>query len=373
MQSIFTRKRRPLSKDDIWAIISWTFVGHGAFILIGTTTFASVVLLVANSLQIQEYVACQIGQYLTKSTGVKVSFGSAEPNWKDGKISFKNMRVFCGPPTSEGQSSNYTRYDLLIDSFDVNISLARLLEGKGLAKTCAVSGIRGTIDRSHLNLMPGWRYSPQPGDFDMEVVSIKDLLINIISPGDFRPYSVSVLSAELPRLRKRYLMYDLLSVHSAVGLYDKCLFSVHTPQIEVQAGGTRRRTPYSKIRHLKIDGLNVDHFNAGSTTGPLSWLQRGTVDIDAFVQLPSNYREPSEDGLSATFENVRENILLSILQNSEALQVSLPVSEISNDREVDLTDPLVAFKNRLSDLRMAYLSPTLDRLRKRITEVHLTI
>ena len=53
IQDFLTRKKRPRTKDDFWAIVSWAFVGHGAFILVGTTTFASIVLLVANSLQIQ--------------------------------------------------------------------------------------------------------------------------------------------------------------------------------------------------------------------------------------------------------------------------------------------------------------------------------
>lgn len=338
-----TRKRRPLTRDDIWAIVSWAFVGHGAFILVGTTTFASIVLLVANSLQIQEYVACQIGKYLTKSTGVQVSFGSAMPNWRDGKLSFKDVKVYCGPP-APGQSENYTQYDLTIESFDVAISLARMLEGRGLAKTASLCGVRGTLDRSHLQASPGWWYKAQPGDFDLEGLSIRDMLINVISPGDFRPFSVSVLSAEMPRLRKRFLMYDMLSVNAAVGMFDRCLFSVHTPQIEIQEDGKKRRTGYSKMRHLKIDGLNVDHFNTGVSSGPFSWLQRGTVDIDAFVQLPDSHREPSEDGIGAAIDNIREHIILGILKESSSSEKSL-----------------------LSELKIGPLvSPTIDRLRKRI-------
>lgn len=316
-----------------------------------------------------ELVARKIGKYLTKATGVVVTFGSAQPNWKDGNISFKDVHVVCGPPTAV-QPGNYTRYDLTIESFDVNISLARMLEGKGLAKTCSVNGVRGLIDRSHLISNPGWKYQHQPGDFDLEGVHLKDVLVNITNPGDFRPFSVSILSAELPRLRKQFLLYDILCVHSAVGMYDKCLFSIHTPQIEITEDGKRKRTNYSKLRHLKIDGLNVDHFNAGATTGPLSWLQRGTVDIDAFVQLPANYREPSEDGLGAALDNIRENILLGILQKkSGALSIELPSMLRSGNGMIE-KDPvslkLSEFKERLRDIRLGYLSPTIERLRRRI-------
>lgn len=365
MQTFLTRRRRPLTKDDALAILSWLFVGHGAFVLVGTTTFASVVLLVANSLQIQEWVACRIGRHLTRATGVAVTFGAAEPNWQAGKISFKDMRVVCGPP-APGMPDNYTQYDLTIESFDVNISLARLLEGRGLARTCAVSGVRGTVDRSRVRAAPGWRHTHQPGDWDLEGVSVRDLLVSVVSPDGFRPFSVSVLAAEMPRLRKHLLMHDLLAVHSAVGMFDRCLFSVHTPQIEVQeAGGARRKTHYSKIRHLKIDGLNVDHFSAGTTSGPMSWLQRGTVDIDAFVQLPANYREPCEDTLGATLDNIRENILLGILQK-DRLEFTVADPAPPSLSPSPLEQRLGGLRDALHAARLAYLGPALERLRRRI-------
>lgn len=296
---------------------------------------------------------------------MQVSFGSAEPNWKEGKIRFRNMKVYCGEPEQPDQPDNYTRYDLNIDTFDVDISMARLLEGKGLARTCSLSGIRGTIDRTHLRPVSGWRYRSQSGDFDLEGLTVKDALLTVLQR-DFRPVTVSVLSAELPRLRKRWLMFDLLSARSAVGMFDRCLFSVHTPQIEVDGDANPvRTTAYSKLRHLKIDGLNVDHFGAGSTSGPLGWLQRGTVDIDAFVQLPSNYREPAEDGLGAALENIRENILLGVLQGSDrSLKVTLPSENASKGSEMPSAVSVV--KEKIHDYRDKYVIPAAERLRKRI-------
>lgn len=40
-------------KDEILALSTWLLVGTGAFVLIGTTTSASLALLLANSLQFQ--------------------------------------------------------------------------------------------------------------------------------------------------------------------------------------------------------------------------------------------------------------------------------------------------------------------------------
>lgn len=39
--------------DDFLALFSWLFVGNTLFVLVGTTTFLSVVVVVANSLSFQ--------------------------------------------------------------------------------------------------------------------------------------------------------------------------------------------------------------------------------------------------------------------------------------------------------------------------------
>lgn len=336
----------------MWAIVSWLFVGHGAFLLIGTTTFASVVLLVANSLQIQEFVAGQIGRLLTRSTGLQVVFGSAEPNWRDGKLSFRDVQVVCGPP-AEGESDNYTRFDLRMDRFDVNISLARMLEGRGLARSCVIEGLRGTVDRRFIRPVDGWRYEAKAGDFELDSVSLRDVQVEVLS-ADFRPFSVSVIHAELPRLRKRLLLYDLLCTESAVGVFDRSLFSVHMPTSGSDASAKRY---CEQIRHLKVDGVNADHFGAG--TGPLAWLQKGAIDIDAVLQLPSSYRRPSEDlldSLNETLGNIKENVLISILDPHKS---SEDHSEYAPDQVTMMG------RERLLQFRDAYLAPLLSRLRKR--------
>lgn len=52
-RSITTGRKRRWGKDEIFALSTWLVVGTGAFILIGTTTSASIALLLANSLQFQ--------------------------------------------------------------------------------------------------------------------------------------------------------------------------------------------------------------------------------------------------------------------------------------------------------------------------------
>lgn len=45
--------KRRWGRDEILALSTWLLVGTGAFVLVGTTTSASLALLLANSLQFQ--------------------------------------------------------------------------------------------------------------------------------------------------------------------------------------------------------------------------------------------------------------------------------------------------------------------------------
>jgi hypothetical protein len=237
------------------------------------------VLLVLVSLSIQpissDYVAQSISNYLTSETGIMIVFESAiVPKWKDSRISFKNVYVARRSPAAvshpsddnnhdeEGKTildpsdpyANVTTFDLMVDSIDVTLSLWQWLDGKGLIKDAAVKGVRGVIgkyslsscsyhmlrgflDRRHLKLDPDQVWNPadfrhphRVGDFELESLQLDDFLVTIYQPGGFRPFRVSVFRADLHRLRKQWLLYDLLCADNIVGQFDNCLFSLHKPQ-----------------------------------------------------------------------------------------------------------------------------------------------
>lgn len=110
------------------------------------------------------------------------------PKWKDSRLSFKNVYVSRRPDdkiakralkgaahmaaagydvgnhpayhhvgdedepethTFEDEDTNYTMFDLNIDSVDVTLSLARWLDGKGLVEDAVVRGVRGVVGKFH--------------------------------------------------------------------------------------------------------------------------------------------------------------------------------------------------------------------------------
>jgi Yeast mitochondrial distribution and morphology (MDM) proteins len=67
--------------DDILALFSWLFVGNTLLVLIGTTTFFSLVILAVNSLSVEEKFAERLSEYLTLQTGWDIKFESAQSKY----------------------------------------------------------------------------------------------------------------------------------------------------------------------------------------------------------------------------------------------------------------------------------------------------
>ncbi|KAF8944792.1 Mitochondrial distribution and morphology protein 31, mitochondrial precursor [Haplosporangium gracile] len=340
---LLMRQIRPWRVDDFIAMFSWAFLANVAFVLLGTTTFFSLVLAAANSLQFQGFVASKISDYLTASTGVKVKFEAAiVPNWKDGRITLRNvvMSKRAETPLTEDESSslvhkgedhsghghehddshpyiateeeidtNFTMFDVTIDQIDVTLSAKRWLDGKGLIEDASIKGVRGVIDRTHVWWDPDVEYIPEearrkhvPGDFELESLQLEDMLVTVLQPDGFRPYTVSVFSAQFPCFRKQWICYDMLCADSMVGMFDGCLFSCYTAQREntdIQTDIKWKRTT-----RFKIDDVKIDHLNAG-VEGPFGWIYAGTVDITCDVKIPN---EPEEDVLRKLVNDIVDKI-----------------------------------------------------------------
>ncbi|CAA7261846.1 unnamed protein product [Cyclocybe aegerita] len=315
------------------------------WILIGTTTFFSVIFATINSLRLQSYVARAISDYLTSETGITIIFETAiVPKWKDSRLSFKNVYVSRRPsdPSSSGSSPsstsqghmaavgydvsnhpayhhvgededeledrhfededvNYTMFDLNIDSVDVTLSLKRWLDGKGLVESAVVRGVRGVVDRRNVFWDPDnpldpalFRHTSQPGDFELESLQLEDVLVTVYQPGDFRPYTSSIFRADIRMFRKRWMFYDFLCAENVVGQFDNCLFSLHKPQ---SIGRTNEKDlqdgDWVRMSRFRIDGVNIDHLqNSTTMEGPISWITSGKVDAVLDIKFP---RDPSDE------------------------------------------------------------------------------
>ncbi|EFZ03154.2 Mitochondrial distribution and morphology protein family [Metarhizium robertsii ARSEF 23] len=378
------RSMRPWNADEWGAFVSWFMLGHIVWILVGTTTFFSLLIFSINTVFAQETLAKWVGDYLTQSAGVTVVFESAiVPKWKNGVIAFRNVFVSRRPgqvksSVSKGSSDaaavaaagrqahlieysdpeddgNYTQFDVTIANVNVTLSFLNWWNGKGLLKDVEVNGVRGVVDRTSVQwpieeVDPlSYRHEHQPGDFEIESFKLEDLLLTIYQPDGFRPFSVSIYSCELPRLRKQWLFYDFLSANHMSGSFDGSLFTIHPRQVHGIVSrqdqgammGLGEQNAWQKFSRLRIDGLKIDHLNRG-VEGPFGWIYEGNVDIVADVMLPAETDEGITKVMADFYDQLEEAVIMNkqrLLQNStDNSPVLLQSGHLSEAGHVDATE-----------------------------------
>ncbi|KAJ4272367.1 Mitochondrial distribution and morphology protein 31, mitochondrial precursor [Fusarium torreyae] len=376
------RSMRPWNIDEWGAFVSWFLFGHLLWILVGTTTFFSLIILSINTVVAQETLAQWVGDYLTQSAGVTVVFESAiVPKWRDNVISFRNVFVSRRPgqgnvsSVSKGSSDaaaeaaagrkadleaseieddgNYTQFDVTLSTVNVTLSFLNWWNGKGLLKDVEIKGVRGVIDRTSVTwpveeIDPlSYRHKHQPGDFEIEKFKMEDLLLTVHQPGGFRPFSVSIFSCELPQLRKQWLFYDFLSANHMSGSFDGSLFTIHPRQVHgvVPSGngdpeasvGFGDPKAWKKFSRLRIDGLKIDHLNRG-VEGPFGWIYEGNVDIVSDVMFPADTDESITkvmadfyDQLEEIVDTNRHRFMRNIQEQGPALLTSGHLSDSAGD------------------------------------------
>ncbi|KAF6767328.1 hypothetical protein PSEUBRA_004030 [Kalmanozyma brasiliensis GHG001] len=417
---------RRFNADDISAFFTLGGFTTAVFVIVGTTTFFSLIFAALNALNLQEWIARKIADYLTAETGVTVVFESAiVPKWKESKISFKNVFISrrahgdvdsllkerrqkarngggdrpnttkrrtavtagdgmawegthyeeveeVAPPMSDeargedlaeddSVNTNYTMFDLQVDSIDVTLSLSRWFDGKGLIEDAVIRGVRGIVDRRNVFWDPARPYDPKAarreprhGDFELECLNIEDFLVTVYQPNDFRPFNFSIFSAHIPKLRKQWLFYDLLSADSITGQVDGCLFSLHKPQNISRTVDRDREMTNSKwktMSRMRVDGVNFDHIqNQSDLTGPISWILSGKFDVVADIKFPRDLDDEADIN----------TIIIEVLDNLTAA--------LSGEGRGDHGDDPIPGQHRLSgpaiEAPVSAVGPTAERVRK---------
>lgn len=390
------RSARPFNTDDISAFVSWILFGHILWIILGTTTFVSLAILLMNTVFAQESLAGWVGNYLTQSSGVKVVFESAiVPKWKDGVITFKNVFVSrrpgqgssnvtkgssasaaaaaaaaasAGKPAkveSEDEDTNYTQYEVSIDTVNVTLSFTKWFNGKGLLRDVEIKGVRGVVDRT--SILPGdpsidpksYRHVHTTGDFEIDSFKVSDVLLTVYQPNDFRPFSVSIFSCDLPRFRKQWLFYDLMSANMISGSFDDSLFTIHPRQTHSHTGLTVEEqngdpSAWKKHSRLRIDGLNIDHLNRG-VHGPFSWIHEGNVDIVADIMFPADQDGSIAKVMSDFYDRMEATVAHGYLHTTHQHDTSDHHDERQRrqDSEEDKRFLVMDLRVHLNDVRAA--------------------
>jgi len=357
------RSMRPFNVDEIVGFFSWIALGHIIWLVIGTTTFISLAVFAINTVVAQESLAGWVGEYLTQSSGLKVVFESAiVPKWGDGVITFKNVFISRRPGQNQKSSvtkgspeaaaiaaarkdippedQNYTQFDITLGEVNVTLSFSKWWNSKGLLQDVEIKHVRGVIDRTHVyytdvDVDPKtYRHEHNPGDFEIESFKIDDLLITLQQPKDFRPFTISIYNADLPRLRKQWLMYDFLCANSMTGEFDHSLFTIHPRQTHSHTGADMNEInanePWKKQSRIPLDALNIDHLNRG-VDGPFGWIREGNVDIVADMMIPNDNDASVIKVMSDFYDQIEAQFMVKKRHLQRLLENNTTYGEMEDD------------------------------------------
>lgn len=281
--------------------------GLGAFALFCTTTLVSSIVIMFYGFELPEHLCQVLADSVSEDLGVVVKFEKLViPGWTSGKIRLLEVKIESDaenwhrllsrwnikmglppPPDLTPETRNWSYWDLHIGTLDLELSGFQWLLGHGILKELSLNRVRGSVDRSHVFWPPDWkptRRKPLPGDLEIGKMKLRDAFLIIKNPGSRNTF-LSIFSAELPQLRKQWLLYDIIRAYSIVGMYDNCLFSLHRAQEARGLHRTDEHSGYSQEAIFTLKGLPIDHINRG-ISGPLSWITSATLDLDLNIIFP---------------------------------------------------------------------------------------
>lgn len=341
LMAALRRKRQRWNADDVLAVGSWVFVSNTVLLLAGTTTFVGG--LVAFSTPFQGYLLGHVSRYLGRQTGVEISFESASAQFRQETIRLSNVHV------RRQQSATLSHFDLHMDSVDVNLDLWRWLDGKGILTRLDIKGLKGVINRRHLDFStmdPAlWttRRQPDPAyDLDMRQVRLEDIYLKVLDANDFRPYEIIIYQASLRRLRTQWLLLDFMCADSLVGEYDGALFNLSRPPL-ADTLPIETRQDRDLMRKARISGLSIDML-------AIPWIKQGSVDIDLLYQLPPSLLT-GEPQLAQEVEVIKVR-LMEKLQDIHEHQQLLKLSLSRNNRSFCCSAPATPPMNRILPIQL---------------------
>jgi len=165
-------------------------------------------------------------------------------------------------------------------------------------------------------------------------------LVTVYQPNEFRPFSVSIFSCDLPQLRKHWLFYDFMSANMMSGSFDNSLFTIHPRQTHNYTGqqlshgmeADGEATQWKKHTRFRIDALSIDHLNRG-VDGPLSWVQQGNVDIVADIMFPND-----DDSIAKVMSDFYDRIEATVTSTAREGLPSRPAGQDPRFSAIDLDE-----------------------------------
>lgn len=358
---LLLKSYRPFNVDDFSAFFSWFILSHIIWIIVGTTTFFSLLFLGLNSLFTRELVGNAMGKLLMwMNPSFRILFEDAVvPGWKDGMIEFKKVKI-------ETVDEHGLQLKLDVESIKLTLSFTKWKDLKGIVENVEIQGLTGVIDRRNVNPdTPEVDWFENKG-YEIESLRIVDSMVHVYQPDSDEPLKIALYNCEIPKVRVRWLLLDVLNAVDISGSLNGSLFTIHKRQHQLAyvTDVENDVNPWKKIMRYRLDPIELS--SIGINTTMFNWLVGGKVDILADIMPPA---DDDDD------KNTKYAVLDFKFQFHD-LKAILPTTPptLSDGQEIITLDelkPIVAYVNnkRAEGETASPIPPLCFRIVKRVDEL----
>lgn len=303
---LLIRGNRPFSANEISTMFSWLLISQIVWIILGTTTFVSILLLIFNTVFAKEMVGKCIGKLLNVFLeDVDIKFEDAlVPEWKKGcirfnKVELKTINRDNSVDQSADNSEQNLKFSLKFHEIELTLSLKKWLLGNGPINDLSVYGMRGDVsvnyayEQTPQDLFIDWFSNKE---YRLGRVQLTDSCVNIHDEQLDMKYRVSIYNLVMPQLRFEWMIPDFFNADVATGAINHSLFTIHKRQHKLAYSNELERdlSPWKRITRLKLDSINVKALGLNKSN-VFNWFEDGNLEITADIMLPHESDENKEN------------------------------------------------------------------------------
>ncbi|CCE89679.1 Mdm32p TDEL_0A03470 [Torulaspora delbrueckii] len=303
---LLIRGNRPFSANEISTMFSWLLISQIVWIILGTTTFVSILLLIFNTVFAKEMVGKCIGKLLNVFLeDVDIKFEDAlVPEWKKGcirfnKVELKTINRDDSVDQSADNSEQNLKFSLKFHEIELTLSLKKWLLGNGPINDLSVYGMRGDVsvnyayEQTPQDLFIDWFSNKE---YRLGRVQLTDSCVNIHDEQLDMKYRVSIYNLVMPQLRFEWMIPDFFNADVATGAINHSLFTIHKRQHKLVYSNELERdlSPWKRITRLKLDSINVKDLGLNKSN-VFNWFEDGNLEITADIMLPHESDENKEN------------------------------------------------------------------------------
>lgn len=292
---LLIRGNRPFSANEISTMFSWLLISQIAWIILGTTTFVSLILLIFNTVFAKEVVGRSVGKMLNSYLdGIDVNFQDALiPEWKKRCIRFNKVELKTSQQehTEQNEKEPKFEFDLKFHQIELTLNLMKWLWGNGLIQDISVFGMRGDAAVSYAYK------SESPEDFLIDwfsnkeyhlgKVQITDSNVNVYDKQVGTNFKLSLYDLEMPQLRFEWMIPDFCNASIVTGAINHSLFTIHKRQHKLPYVNDLEQDlqHWERISRLRLDSINVKDLGLHKSN-TFNWIEDGDLEIIADIMLP---------------------------------------------------------------------------------------